>query len=162
MSKLTLASKLADEFGVSFSKASKFVDEVGVQTARQSLDDAAAFGSKAVKLSLGGGAILGGGALAWRQQDVARARAIAESQASYRDTISQIIESDLPPEVKANMAEQASGEGSSSGGDGSGGGGGGGGGGGPGNGLIPDDPQTLIILMIVLIFTLKFGLEGDD
>jgi len=162
MSKLSLASSLADEFGVSFARASKFVDDVGAGSARSSLNNAASYGSRNVKLALGGGAVAGGGALAWRQQDVSTARSIAQQQQSYSETVASIMESDLPPEVKRQLVEEAGkNAGSSSGGSGGGGGGDGGDGGG-GSGLLPDNPQVLIILLIVLVFGMKFALDGDD
>jgi len=155
MSKLSLASSLADEFGVSFARASKFVDDVGAGAARSSLDDAASFGGRNVKLALGGTAVAGGGALAWRQQDVATARSIAQQQQTYSDTVKSIMESDLPPELKQELLREASANtGSDNSGDQSGGSG--------GSGLIPDDPQTLIILLIVLVFGMKFALDGDE
>lgn len=156
MGKISLATRLADELGVSVQKASRFVDDVGASRARQTVDEVAAQGSKTVAkwlrpATIGAGAI-GGGALVWRQQDVAQARALADQQQNYADAVRQVIESDLPPDLKRQMLEDASSAASTSGGDD--------GGSGPG-GIIPDDPQTLIILIIVMAIVLKTTL-GDD
>lgn len=155
MGKISLATRMADELGVSVQKASRFIDDVGASKARQTLDEVAAQGSKTVAkwlkpATLGAGAV-GGGALVWRQQDVAHARALAEQQQNHADAVRDIIESDLPPDLKRQMLEDASNAASSGGDDG---------GDGP-TSFIPDDPQTLIILIIVMAIVLKTTL-GDD
>lgn len=160
MSKIDLAVRMADELGVSVSKASRFVDDVGVSKATAALDEAAAVGSKSIpsftKVAAGGGA-LGAGALLWRQQDVERAQSLAESSSNYTDALTKIIDSDLPPDVKKALLEDlgdSTNTDSESNNEENGGNG--------GNGILPSDPTTLIILMIVLIFVLKFALDGDD
>ena len=74
MGKFSLATKLSDELGVSFAKASRFVDDVGLPTAKATLDEAIAAGSRTVsdwwKPATVSGVLVGGGALAWRQQDL--------------------------------------------------------------------------------------------
>lgn len=154
MSKLTLATKLADELGVSIQKASQFVDDVGAATARKALDEALAAGSRTVtdwwKPVTAGGVVVGGGALAWRQQDLEQARTIAAQQQDYSSALAAIMESDLSPEAKRELVVNLSERG-------------------PGNqsdsqpGLLGGDVQTTIILLVVLVFVLKFGLEevGD-
>lgn len=162
MSKMQLAVKMADELGVSVSKASRFIDDVGVSKATSALDEAVAVGTKQIpsfkKVAVGGGA-LGAGALLWRQQDVDQARSLAQQSSNYSDALAKIIDSDLPPDVKKALLSDLASDGGATGSDGSGNGSGDGNG---GNGLLPSDPTTLIILMIVLIFVLKFALEGDD
>jgi len=158
----SLAVRLADELGTSLSRARKYVDEMGESTAARVADEAAQVGDEGIsgwtKAGLGAGAI-GGGALVWREQDVRQARAIADQTKSYNEAITDVMESDLPPEVKRQLVVEASD--AASGGGGGGGGSGDNGGSGPG-GLIPRDPQTLIILIIVMALVLKFALEGDD
>lgn len=153
MGKISLATRLADEAGVSVQKARRFVDDVGAGKARQAADELATQGSRtirswAVPVGAAGG-IVGGGALAWRQQDVAQARALAERSQSYEDAVGKLIESDLSPEAKRDMLDSASnaaGASSDAGGD--------------DGGIVPDDPQTLIILVIVMAIVLKTALGG--
>lgn len=162
MGKLSLATRLADEIGVTVERASRFIDDVGPDEASRFLDEAAQ-GSDTRKLpsgwwkptlAVGGtGAALGGGALLWRQQDVERARAIAEQGKNYQDTLEMVVKSDLPPDLKRKLARGAA--------SAAPGGGGGGRGGGDG-GVIPDDPATLIVLVIVMAIVLKFALDGGD
>ena len=150
MSKLTLATRLADELGVSIQNASQFVDDVGAPTARRALDEAVAAGSRTVsdwwKPVTAGGVLVGGGALAWRQQDLEQARAIAAQQQDYSSALASIMESDLSPEAKrelvVNLSERASGDATKS-----------------KPGLLGSDIQTTLILLVVLVFVLKFGLE---
>jgi hypothetical protein len=160
MSKLGLATRLADELGTSVAKASRFIDDVGARRAESLLDDASSRGSRQVsnwmKAGAGAGAV-GGGALLWREQDVRRAEALANQQQSYSDALTALIDADLPPDIKRALAEDLA--------DSSGGGGGGQ----PddvGEGLlagaIGSDPATLIVLLIVLVFVLKFALAGGD
>lgn len=159
MGKLTLASKLADELGKSTGEAMRFVDDVGVSAARNTLDEAASAGSRTVekwgKRVLGIGAVGGGGALAWRQQDLSQAKQIASQQQDYSEAVKAIMDSDLPPEKKRELIEQlnkdapASGQNKDDGGD-------------DGGDNPFKDAQTTIILVIVMIFVLKFALGGDD
>lgn len=159
MSKIDLAVRMADELGVSVSKASRFIDDVGVGKATSAIDDVAAVGSKSIpsftKVAAGGGA-LGAGALLWRQQDVETARSLAQQSSNYREALTKIVDSDLPPDVKKALLSDLGDSATPSGGDDAGNKNNG------GNGLLPSDPQTLIVLMIVLIFALKFGLDGGD
>lgn len=110
MSKFSLAASLADEIGTSVSKASRFVDEVGAPAARSTIDEAATKGSKTVskwwKPAAAGSGIVGGGALAWRQQDLEQAEAIASQQQDYSSAVQSIMDSDLPPERKRELIEQ--------------------------------------------------------
>ncbi|MDX1746810.1 MAG: hypothetical protein R3324_12795, partial [Halobacteriales archaeon] len=85
-------------------------------------------------------------ALAWRQQDLEQARAIASQQQDYSSALAAIMESDLSPEAKrelvVNLSERSSGNQDNS-----------------RSGLLGGDVQTTIILLVVLVFVLKFGLE---
>lgn len=160
MSKIKLATKLADDLGVTTSKASRLIDDIGASRAQSLADDLGSFGGSTIKKWAAGGTLaggtVGGGALVWREQDVRKAKALAEQQQSYADTVAKIADSDLPPELKKQLVDDATGQAKNGGGgsdDGSDDG---------GDSPIPDNPQTLIILMIVMIFALKFGLEGDD
>jgi hypothetical protein len=167
MGKLTLAGKLADELAVSTGKAKRAVDDLGADNVRRLLDDVQQNGSSRLpsgwrKGVLATGAVsgaAGGGALAWRQQDVWQAQAAArEAQArtarseNYAEAMKWIVESDLPADLKRQFAKGASATANSpnnGSGDNSGDG-----------GLVPDDPQTLIILIIVLALVLKYALES--
>jgi hypothetical protein len=163
MGKLTLASKLADELAVSTGKAKRAVDDLGADNVRRLLDDVQQNGSsrlpsgwrKGVLATAAVSGTAGGGALAWRQQDVWQAEAAArESEAragrseNYAEAMKWIVESDLPADMKRQFARGASATArspSSNGEDG---------------GVLPDDPVTLIILLIVLALVLKYALES--
>jgi len=162
MGKLTLATRLADDLGTSVAEASRFVDDVGASRARGLIDEASGGGRVSNWWKAGaGGTAIGGGALAWREQDVRRAEAMASQQQSYGDALTTLVEADLPPDVKQSLAASLAEQGAGSAGGGSSGGDGGDSQPDDG-GLVPDDPQTLIILVIVLVFVLKFALEGGD
>lgn len=155
MSKLELALDLADETGVALAKAMKYIDDVGPEAARGALDDAAELGGKTVsdwwKPAAAAGGVLGGGALLWRHQDVERAKEIADKSQSTSNALHDIMASDLSPEAKQALTNQllnTNGGGNDQQDDGS--------------NWLPDDPMLLIIGLIVLIFVLKFGLDGDD
>lgn len=110
MSKLRLAQKLAEETGTGVRVAQRWIDDVGRTQARRSLRGLEDGGSRLLGSSwtapaLTGGA-LGGGYLAYRQQDVERARAIARDSESERHALKQIMESDLPPEMKQELARE--------------------------------------------------------
>lgn len=157
MSKTKIASKVASKFGVSASKARRFVDDVGSGRAAQAVDTAAKKGGKAAsnywKPAVAGGAV-GGGALAWRQQDVAKARALADKNQSYNEAMQSIIESDLPPEMKQEMAEDAAKAAN--------------GGGGDDGGLLDKIPglggsglQGTVIALVVILVILNRVMDGD-
>ncbi|AGC65551.1 head protein [Haloarcula hispanica virus PH1] len=160
MGKFALASRLADELGTSVSKASRFVDEVGAPAARNTIDEAAQAGSRTVskwwKPTAAVGTIGTGGALAWRQQDLSQARAIADQQQDYTAAVESIMDSDLPPERKREMVDAlnqnapASGENKNGGNDGGDG------------GLLGGDLQTTLVLLIVVAFALRYTLGDDD
>lgn len=160
MSKFSVAMKLADEAGVSLSKAQRFIDDVGLDTARKAADDAAEAGSRAISSGwwkpAAGVGVIGGGALAWRQQDLERAEAIASQAQSYNSALAQIMDSDLSPKAKRELATTLTDTSPGAGGDNGSGGGGGGG------GLLPGGMQTTIVLLIVLVFGMKFALDGGD
>lgn len=158
MSKLSLALKLADETGVAVQKALRYVDDVGGDLASKSLDDVTEAGSRTVskwfKPAAAGTVLAGGGVLAWNQQTVEKAQAKADTTQSAQAALADIIDSDLPPDLKREMvraligstdpADDQKDEKND------------------GGGLIPDDPQTLIILVIVMALVLKFALDGGD
>jgi hypothetical protein len=163
MGKFSLAARLADEAGTSLSKSKRFVEEVGAPKVERLLDDAAQSGSSTVekwwKPALGAGAIGGGGALAWRQQELETARSIADQQQGYTEAVTSIMDSDLSPEKKRNLVDSLISNSPSSGSNTGGGGGAGGGDG--GGGLLGNDIQTTIVLMVVLAFALRYTL-GDE
>ena len=158
MGKFSLATNLADELGVTYSKAARYVDDVGLDTARATYDEALATGGRTVsdwwKPATAGGILVGGGALAWRQQDIEQAKQIASQQREYSSALESIIASDLEPAVKRELANRLlnSREKSDNNDQND-------------NALsevLGDDPSTTIILLIVLIFALKFGLGGES
>lgn len=109
MGKFSVASTIASKTGKSLEEAKKFVDDVGVNRAQRVADDLAGGASRTVskwwKPALAGGGLAGGGALAWRQQDLEQARAIADQQRSYSGAVESIMNSDLPPEKKQELVE---------------------------------------------------------
>lgn len=111
MSKLAIATRLADELGTTTAKAKRFVEDIGGDKASRLVDDLSSTGSRAVgdyagPAVLTGGAV-GGGYLIWRQQDVEKARALAEQSQSYNDAVTSIVESDLPPALKEELVDSA-------------------------------------------------------
>ena len=160
MAKLRLARELAEQTGKSLSEARRFVEDVGVPRAQSLVDEAAEAGSRTVqnwwKPTLAGGTLIGGGALAWRQQDLQQARAIAAQQQDYGSAIESIMDSDLPPDKKQEMVDSLINNSPASqqnqGGDGGDGGG----------GLLGGDAQTTIILLVVLAFVMRYTLGSDN
>mgnify|MGYP000362667689 CR=1 FL=1 len=157
MSKLAIASRLADELGASVNKAKKFVDDLGGDRSRQLVDDLGSGGSRSIgdfvtpgTLAVGG---IGGGALLWRQQDVATARALAEQSSSYNDAVKSIMESNLPPELKQEMVDDATQAAKDRrGGDGSG-----------TTSFIDgifQDPIKMIFALVLMIVILQYALDG--
>lgn len=155
MGSISLAAKLADELGTSVTKTRRLVDDVGDDTARALLDDVQRKGNrvlpddwwKPVAVTGAGGA----GALAWNQQKVWQAQAAADKADNYNQAVKEIIGSDLPNDIKLQLAKGASNAASGGGGgnddDGS-------------RGLIPDDIGTTLVLMIVLVIVLVYALES--
>jgi hypothetical protein len=111
MGKLSIATKLSDELGIALTKARKFVDDIGGSKAQKALDELGSAGSRAVGDYLKPATVLvggaGGGYLVWRQQTVAQARALSEQASSYNDAVQAIAESDLPPDVKEALVDDA-------------------------------------------------------
>lgn len=167
MGKISLAVKLADEIGVSVAKASRFIDDVGPKAARSMVDDAAKKGSKFLGSSVTKTAVLGGavgsGALVFNEQETEQTKNNAEAAAaaaaaadSRSEAIQAIIESDLPPDVKQQMLKnytESANKDNDGGNDNDGNG---------ADSIIPDNPQTLIILLIVLAFAFRYTLGGDE
>lgn len=110
MGKLKLAKRVADEFDTSIQKAGRFIDDVGPKKAEEALDTAKdagrSFPWKKATAGLTVGSI-GGGALYWREQDVRKAEAIADSSESYESAVSDIIDSDLPPDLKRDLINRS-------------------------------------------------------
>jgi hypothetical protein len=162
MSKVSLALDLAKRFNdVSFSKASKFIDDVGVTRAEDALQSAQRTGDDALSSNWwkAGAAtgVVGGGALAWRQQDLEEARAIAQQQQSASNSLASIMNSDLSPEAKrkltSQLLEQMANQNNGGNGDN-------GGGGNPLADLLPDGMgglQATLGLVIVLAILVQFG-----
>jgi len=154
MSKFSLAASLADELGTSISKASRFIDEVGAPAARNTLDEAAQGASRTVekwwKPAAAGGGIIGGGALAWRQQDLEQARAISEQEQGYSSAIESIMDSDLPPAKKRELVESLNNNRTSNdGGSGDGG----------DSGLFGDGIEGTLIKLLVVAMVVGFLLN---
>jgi hypothetical protein len=164
MGKLSLATRLADEIGSSTDEAMRFIDEVGMERARSVVDEAAESASKTVenwwRPTAIGGTLVGGGALAWRQQDLEQAQALANQQQDYTSAVQAIMESDLPPEKKQEMIDQLLNNAPASGGNNGNGGDDGGDDG--GGGLLGTDVQTTIVLLVVLAFAFRYTLGGDE
>jgi len=164
MSKITLAARMADELGTSTAKAARFIDDIGRDEAAALVDDAA---SKSDELlpsgwakpaaAVGGtGAAVGGGALVYREQDVRRAEALADQRQAYGEAMKNIIEADLPADLKRQLAQGAartSAKNSDQFGPDAGN---------EDGGIIPDDPQTLIVLIIIMALVLKYALENEN
>lgn len=161
MSRLRLATQLADQVGTSVQNAIRFVDDVGPQVARNVRDTASDAGrgtarwlqSTGGKASVFAGTLAGGG-YAWREQDVRTAESLAERSDNYQEVVTEIMESDLDPELKKELVEDAT-EAEA-----------GGGGSDDDDGddslipddltdLIPDDPLTMIAVVIVLAIVLQ-------
>lgn len=152
-----LAIRLADELGVTASKAARFVDDAGEATAKGLLDDVASKGGRTLpdgwwKPVAGAGGLTGaagGTALLWRQQDVWKAREAAEAADSYDETVRKIIESDLPGEIKLSLAQGAADQAAGAGGSGAE----------DDDGLLGQDTQTTLVLLIVAVIVLVYGLN---
>jgi len=122
MSKVKLARSLADEFGTTFSRAKRFVDEVGERQARVVLgssgqpqgarrvlprlgDDAGSTLPSGKALGAGAAtAGLGGGALLWRREGRLEEQAEAKAAEQYDQSLQEILDSDLPPDVMEELA----------------------------------------------------------
>lgn len=156
MSKLSVATRLADEAGVSFSKAQKYIDDVGLDNATRALDEAATGASKTVnkwfKRTAVTGGIATGGALAWRQQDINKAQEIAQQEQSQTDALAEIMDSDLPPEAKRELTQQLLDQRDSNESDGEGF---------DLDDMIPDMGGMQVTLGLVVILVLMFQFGGD-
>lgn len=110
MGKVSLAARLADEIGTTTDEALRFVDEVGAPKVEETIENAASEGSRIVgdwwKPATIGGGVVGGGALYWREQDLERARQIANQQQDYTNALQAIMESDMAPKRKQEMLRQ--------------------------------------------------------
>lgn len=98
MSKIRLAREIAEVTGRSLTKALRYISDVGSKTARKSVEAAKGGASWKLPATLTAG---GGGALAWRQQDVRRAEAIAQKaqaeadkQANATDALGELLDAD--------------------------------------------------------------------
>jgi len=156
MSKLSIATRLADELGVGLNKAKRFVEDVGGDRASQVADELGSSGSRSIgdfvrpsTLAVGG---IGGGALLWRQQDVETARALAEQSSSYNDAVRSIVESDLPPELKKELINDAT-NAAENRNDG---------GGGPSVDLLDGGPMKMILLIVIVSVVLREAIGGGE
>lgn len=155
MSKLAIASRLADEIGTTTAKAKKFVEEIGGDKASRLVDDLSSAGSRSVGAyatpAVLTGGTLGGGYLIWRQQDVEEAKALAEQSSSYNDAIQSIVESDLPPALKEELTDSATSAAKSRQG------------GGEGTSSFLDqifgDPLKMVFALVIVIVVLQFVLQ---
>lgn len=107
MSRLQLATRLSKELGTSVQNASRFIKDVGPRTARN-VADTAASGVRTYKPGkyTAGAGVVGGGYLYWREQDVRKVESMADQAESWNDMTGDVIDSDLPPEVKQQIIEQ--------------------------------------------------------
>ena len=102
MSRVRLVRELAEATGSSLTDASRFVKQVGDDTARRALRGAETRTSWRLPALAGIGT---GGALTWRQQDVWEAQAIAEESRNSMEALKLILESEeLSPEAKERLA----------------------------------------------------------
>lgn len=154
MSRLRLAREIANQTGSSVSNAVSYVNRVGSNTARQTLRRAEDGVTWRVPVTVTATA---GGVYGWREQKVREAEAIADQSESAMEALSSIIDSDLPDDLKAELADGFEG-GSPNGSDDS-----------------PADrvegffeslsesfggTETTLILMIVVVFVLIYGLNS--
>ena len=179
MSRLTVATRIAEVTGRNISEALRFVKTVGIKKARAAARAAQDGVSWKLPALAGAG---GGTALAWREQDVRKAEAIAEAAGSNADqsataaeALAEILKNgdDLPPDLVAELVEQLGGE--AAGGDGGGdedetdeGGASGltklvnevlGGDGSGGLGALMGGAQQTVILLVVVVLVLNFALS---
>jgi len=159
MGSISLAAKLADETGASLAKASKFVDDVSPTKARKVLDDLTSSGSKTLssgwwKAGAATG-VAGGGALAWRQQDIEEAKAIADSNQSQQSAIADIMDSDLSPEAKQQLVDQLLQQQTQPTNDD------GGDGGNPFDDLLPDMGGMQVTIGLIVVLALLITLGGE-
>jgi hypothetical protein len=169
MSKYKLAAKLADELGVSLSKANRFIDDVGMTKASRFSDEVAggpgegaASGAKRLvddwwRPAAATGGLVGGGALLWRQQEVEKVQSMSKESANWSGLASRLAQDDtLSPEQKSRLvglALNAYGANREKGNDQDDKGGG---------GLLGGDTQTLVVLLIVLALVFNYAMQGDE
>jgi hypothetical protein len=158
MGKISLAAKLADETGATLARATKFVDDISPSRARRVLDDLQSGGSSALSSNWfkAGAAtgVVGGGALAWRQQDIDQARAIAQQNESQESAINDIMNSGLSPEAKQELVDQLLEAQNNNGG--------GGGGSNPLDGLLPDMGGMQVTIGLIVVLALFITLGGGE
>jgi len=167
MSKLSIATRLADEIGVSISKARRFVDDVGSDAATRSLDELASGADDGLtatqKAALTGGGVVTAGGLLYRQQSIWSDQAISDKEAAdaeqaetYSDALQVLLESDLPADQRRQLitdlnerrnkdAENDKSEEKAN-----------------DSGLLGSEVQMTLVLLIVVAFALKFTLGSDD
>lgn len=102
MSRTRLAREIAAETGTNIRSALRYVDDVGRSQARRSLRAAEDRTTWRLPATVGIGT---GGVLAWRQQNINEAEAIADQHESARDSLKAIVESDMDGDDKAELAE---------------------------------------------------------
>lgn len=170
MSKTTLAIQLADELGVSVSKALRFIDDVGYSRASRLVDEGARAGDEAGGLmarlpddwwkptaAIGG--VATGGLVGYRYLSLQQAEALADGAQADSDrattaenAVRTILDrDDLTPQQKRELIDRVLGvmESRTPGDDT------------PGGGLFGGDTQTLIVLLIVLALVFNYAMEDD-
>lgn len=143
MSRTRLIREVADRTGSSFSDAQRFVSEVGADNARSLLRSADSSVSWRLPAT---GAVVGGTALGWRQQDVWRDQASADQSQAEAQTVEELLSSDLDVEDRVSLTEAALGAGSDDNG-------------GLFEGLFGDDIQRTIVMGVVLLIIVVFVLN---
>lgn len=170
MSKLRVATRLADELGTSLSKAQRFVSDVGPTKAEDVLDGArgaARGGDDGFDLGtklLAGGTVATGGGLAYRQQSVWAEQEDSAQTSDQVDGLKALLEDEeLSAEDKRKLVEDyldSLGDFGANGDDSDDNGG----------GWPPELPdfgdmfgnaQTILVLVIVAAIVLKFAMEDD-
>lgn len=102
MGRLRLAREIAEQTGANLRSAMRYVDDVGSSQARRTLRAAEDRTTWRLPATVGVGTT---GVLAWRQQNVREAEAIAQESENAKEALAQIVESDLDPDDKAELAE---------------------------------------------------------
>lgn len=146
MSRIRLARELAAATGRNLTEATRFIRQVGPDTARRALRGADTRISWRLP-ALGG--IGTGGVLVWREQNIREAEAIAETSGNTMEALSEILASDeLTAEQKQKLAESIANQSGAGGGDDTGLG-----------DLLGGDLQQTIVMIVVLLVVLGFAVN---
>lgn len=157
MGKYSLVDDLAKALDTSTDKAARWVDDLGANRAdevAQTADEGGQVIGDWWKPVAATGGLAGGGALVWRQQDIQRAKAIADQQDDYSTTVEKILASDMTPARKRELIDQINSESPAAGSNKNNDGGGLFGGGGI--------EQTLILIVVIgLVLRYTLGSDGQ-